>query len=60
MGDQEPQSFSVASAEMAVNEMFEALTKPRRMQYIGHLNEVVVVLQRLASMAGVEDVTKTL
>ena len=60
MGDQEPQSFSVASAELAVNEMYEALTKPRKMQYIGHLNEVLVVLGKLANMADVTDKNKSL
>jgi hypothetical protein len=48
----EPESFSVANARQAVDEMFEALPKSRRGQFLGHLNEVLVVLDKLAKFHG--------
>lgn len=44
----QPEPFSPQNAIEAVEDLFEALTKSKRMEYLGHLNEVLVVLRELA------------
>jgi hypothetical protein len=49
----EPESFSFASAMLCVDELFNALPKSKRMQYLGHFNEVAVVLTGAAGLLGI-------
>jgi hypothetical protein len=50
----EPSSFSFGSASEAASELFEALPKSRRAEYLGHLNEIGIVLARAAGLLNVE------
>jgi hypothetical protein len=54
----EPESFSVKNAELAANETFEALSKPKQREYLGNLNEVLVVIRDLTQKAGITDTNK--
>ena len=47
MGD-EPDTFSPAGAKLAAEQLFEAIPKTRRMDYIGAYNEVLVTIECLA------------
>ncbi len=37
---------NAATCLEAVNEMFEAISKSKRIEYLGHLNEVCLFLER--------------
>lgn len=50
---EEPATFSPASASLALSEMFDALPRTKRGLYLGHLNEIGMVLHNLAERAGV-------
>jgi hypothetical protein len=41
------ESFSIASATKAVDELFKALPKRKQMDYLGELNEVLIILGRI-------------
>ena len=47
--------FSVASAEEALSELFDGLPKSKRSEYLGHLNEIGVVIGKLTKLAGITD-----
>lgn len=44
----DPESFSPESARLAIEEIFDALPKTRRMDHIGAFNEALVTLSRLS------------
>jgi hypothetical protein len=50
-------NFSIANAKRAADEMFAALPKGKRLEYLGHLNEVLVTLQSLYGFF-VNDITE--
>lgn len=60
MNKPEPQSFSVNNAKEALNDMFNILPKSKKLEYIGNLNEILVVIGRLSKLANIEDEDKTL
>ena len=47
----EPESFSPNSARMAAEDLLEALPRSKKLQYLGNLNEILVVIERLAAKA---------
>lgn len=49
----EPESFSPASAKLAAEGLIQALPKTRRAEYLGNLNEILVVINRLTQEAGI-------
>lgn len=49
----EPQSFSFASAIEALDDMFNALSKPKQREYLGNFNEIAVVLTGAAGLLNV-------
>jgi hypothetical protein len=57
MADQQtrPAEFSPASARLAADELFQALPKTKRVEYLGHLNEILVVIEGLARKAGQDE-----
>lgn len=48
----QPINFSPASARLAATELLEALPKSKRVEYLGNLNEILVVIERLTAKAG--------
>ncbi len=54
MSDEQPASFSPASARLAVDELYQALPKSKRLEFLGHLNEILVVIDRLTVRAKVD------
>jgi hypothetical protein len=54
----EPESFSPANAREAILEMHHALPKSKQLDYLGNLNEGLVVLDKLVKLAGITDPNK--
>lgn len=46
-----------AATREAVQEMFDAFSRPKKMEYIGHLNDVLLFISAAAAVAPDETVT---
>ena len=53
IANMKPEPFTVTSALLAVEELYEAIPKSRRAKHIGALNEVMWVLEQTYSQTGV-------